>query len=132
MSHQNPSFLYKKALASVAPSQPALPELSLEAGESLVAGTPVCAIANKLYAADPVTNFRVIGLLASDVTLGFLGTVITSGDISLSGLTSGLDYFLVSSGISSTAPSSGKVLKVGTAVTASILVVNIQLSVLLS
>jgi len=106
--------------------------LELEAGEDLVAGTPVYTSANKAYAADSATNPHVLGLVRDDVLSTFMAKIVTTGSISLTGLTAGVPYFVGTGVITSTAPGSGSVIRVGTAVKSDTLIVNVEEPILLS
>ena len=101
-------------------------EITLEAGENLLAGTPVKVVGNKFYAASHADSPYVIGVLKYDVLAAFSARVITSGPVPLVGLTAGSPYFLGAGEITSTAPSSGYVVRLGTAVTTSVLLVNVE------
>lgn len=107
-------------------------EINLEAGEDLVAGTPVKVVANKFYAASHATDPHIVGIIQADKLATFNATAVTSGPIAIAGLTPGSAYFLGVNTITSTAPSSGYVVRLGTAVTASVLLVNIEEPILLS
>lgn len=107
-------------------------ELNLEAGEDLVAGTPVKVVANKFYAASHATDPHIVGIIKDDKLATFTATAITSGPIALSGLSPGAPYFLGVGVITSTAPASGYVVRLGTAVTSSVLLVNVEEPIFLS
>jgi hypothetical protein len=105
--------------------------IQLEAGVTMSAGTPVYISANKLYPADNLVNTRVVGILAADVTATFMGVIVTSGKVSISDLIQGNEYFLGDQVIQSYAPSSGTIVKIGDAISSTVLAVNIHLSILL-
>jgi len=105
--------------------------IELEMGETLTQGTPVRIAANKLYAADNLTNFRVIGLLINDCEIGLLGSVETAGKIAVSGLIAGEPYYLGAGVITNTAPSTGYVIRVGQALTGTLFIVSIEPPILL-
>lgn len=104
---------------------------AIAAAVPMPAGTPVCAIANRLHPADNITNFRVIGILASDVAAEYPGVVVYHGLVSIPGLLSGYDYYLGNGVIQTTPPTSGRVIQVGTAITESMFNVNVRVSILL-
>lgn len=106
--------------------------LELEAGEDLVAGTPVYASANKVFAASSASNPNVLGLVRDNVLNTFTAKIVTSGSITLAGLTAGVPYFVGTGVITSTAPSSGYVIRVGTAVKSDTLIVNVEEPILLA
>lgn len=107
-------------------------EFSREAGENLAIGTPVYVSGNKYYAADNVTNYKVVGIIKETVLMGFLATAVLSGPITLSGLSDGSTYFLDNEIIANAAPASGMIIELGKAVSSTILIVGIKISVLLS
>lgn len=106
--------------------------LQLEAGEDLAIGDPVYVSGNKFYKADNVTHYRVVGLIAAPVLATFLASAITAGKIVLSGLNAGSLYFLGNLTISTAVPSSGQVVRMGTAITSATFIINIEESILLS
>lgn len=105
--------------------------LTLEAGEDLAVGDPVWVSANKLYIADNVTNFRVVGVIAVAALAGLSATATTSGQITLSGLTPNSPYFLGNGILTSTAPSSGYIVRMGQAISSTSLLLNIEEPILL-
>lgn len=107
-------------------------QLQLEMGETLTKGTPLYVSGNKFYAADNVTNYRIIGLLTEDTDVALLGTAILLGQLSWTGLSVGSPYFLGNGIITTVAPASGYVVRVGQAVTGTILSVNIEEPILLA
>lgn len=104
--------------------------IELEAGEDLTPGTPVKVIANKVYAATSADP-HIIGIIRDSVLTTFTAKVVTSGSITLAGLTAGSPYFVGSGAITLTAPSSGYITRVGTAVKSDTLIVNIEEPILL-
>jgi len=110
-----------------------LDSLSLEAGESLVVGDPVYVSVNKFYKADSTTNPTVVGIISVAALATFIATATIAGKITLSGLTAGSPYFLASpSSISTTAPSSGYIIRLGRAVSTTVLLLNIEEPILLT
>jgi hypothetical protein len=106
--------------------------LTLEAGENLTAGTPVKVSANKVYAANAAVDPGVIGLIKTDVLSTFMAEIVNTGNMTLAGLSAGSPYFVGNGTISLTPPSSGYVIRVGTAVKSDTLVVNIEEPILLA
>ena len=106
--------------------------LQLEAGEDLEAGTPVMAVANKLYAADQMTNPYILGIIVTSVGAGFLATICTGGRLNLSGLVAGVPYYVGAGVITNVPPTSGYLIRVGMAATASVLLVEIEAPILLT
>lgn len=106
--------------------------ISREAGEDLLKGDPVRISANKFFKAHNVSNPGVVGIMAEDKTTGFSGTAITQGILSFASLTDGNEYFLGASVITDTAPTSGRVIKIGRAISTTLLLVEISNSVLLA
>lgn len=105
---------------------------ALEAGETLTAGAPVKVVSNKLYAASHVSDPLVLGILRADVTLGQSGTVVLSGLVALTGLTPESPYFLGVGVISTSAPASGYVTRIGRALSTSTLLVEVEDPILLA
>ena len=105
--------------------------LELEAGENLLAGTPVYVSANLVYAANNSTHPNIVGIVRTDVTTGLLAKLVTSGKLKLTGLTSGVPYFVGIGTITATPPNSGYLIRVGTAVKSDTLIVNIEEPILL-
>jgi hypothetical protein len=116
----------------VGPVGAATQTLALEAGENLVLGDPVYVSANKLYIADNVTNFRVIGLVQTGATAGFIATVVITGGIDIGGLVVGSPYFLGSGIITNVVPSSSYVIRLGLSISSTTLLLNIEEPILLS
>lgn len=113
------------------PGTASLGGVQLEMGETLTRGTPVYVSANKFYAADNVTNFRVVGILDEDAAITFMGSAVAIGQLTLMGLTPGLPYFLGNEQITAIAPASGHIVRIGQALTTTELSVNIEESILL-
>ncbi len=105
---------------------------TIEAGEDLLAGTPVKVVANKVYAANQATDPLVVGLVQTNVLATFSATLITSGPFMLSGLTPATPYFVGAGIITTTCPSSGYVIRIGSAVSSTTLLVTIEEPILLS
>jgi hypothetical protein len=106
--------------------------LQLEAGEDLEAGTPVMVVGNKLYAADQMTNPHILGIIVTSVSTGFLATISTGGKLNLSGLVAGVPYYVGAGVITNVPPTSGYLIRVGMAATASVLLVEIEAPILLT
>lgn len=107
--------------------------LSLEAGEDLIVGDPAYVSANKLYKADSTTNYKVVGIISVAALATFTATATISGKITLSGLVANSPYFLTSpSGISVTPPTSGYIIRLGLAISATTLIINIEEPILLN
>lgn len=106
--------------------------LTLEAGEDLAVGDPVWVSANRFFIADNVTNFRVVGVVTTAALTGLSATATTAGQITLSGLTPNSPYFLGNAMLTSTAPSSGYIVRMGQAISSTTLLLNIEEPVLLS
>lgn len=104
--------------------------VEIEAGENLTPGTPVKVVANKVYAASS-SDPSVIGLVRDTVAATFTAKVVTSGSLVLAGLSAGSPYFVGAGVITLTAPSSGYVIRVGTAFKSDTLIVNIEEPILL-
>lgn len=106
----------------------------LEAGEALQKGDPVYVNSsnNKIYKADNVTNFRVIGLVIETVPASLPVKVMTSGILSLQGLVPATPYYLTNQSISPTAPTSGYVIRIGQSLTSDSLLINIEEPILLT
>lgn len=119
-------------LGPAGPPGTAAGAFSLEAGEDLTAGDPVYVSANKLYVADNTTNFRVVGIAVADTLLGFSAEVALSGPVTLAGLSNGSPYYLGSGTITTAAPASGYVVRLGYAIGSTTLIVNIEEPILLA
>lgn len=119
-------------VAAVDPHSQYSPFIVLAAGENLTAGTPVCIIANLFYAADNVTNFKVVGIITTTVTTGFSATARTYGKITLSALSTNSPYFLGNKILAVSAPVSGYVIRLGIALNTTELLINIEEPILLS
>ena len=132
MRSMNPQAVRELIWGTVEGVGPPPTELSLEAGEDLTAGTPVKVNANKFYAASHATDPHVIGIVKTGVVAAQSVNVVTSGALTLSDLTPGSPYFLGVGVLTSTAPSSGYVVRLGTAVTSSVLLVNVEEPIYLS
>lgn len=102
------------------------PAFSLEAGEDLLKGTPLKVVSNKVYAADQLSDPNVVGLAGADTSLGFSCPISVSGTLTLSGLTAGSPYYVGTGAITNASPVSGFLIRIGMAVTASVLLVNIE------
>lgn len=111
---------------------PGVSLLLLEAGEDLVVGDPVWVSANKLYKADNTTNYKVVGVVTIAALTGLLATATTAGLVALSGLSVGSAYFLGNGIIAASAPASGYVVRVGQAISGTLLLLNIEEPVLLA
>lgn len=107
-------------------------QITLEAGEDLAAGTPVRVSGNKFYAASHSDSPQVVGIVRNSVQVAQPAIAVTSGSLALSGLSAGSPYFLGVGAITTTAPSFGFVVRLGMAVTASVLLVNIEEPILIS
>lgn len=107
-------------------------EFALEAGEDLTIGDTVKVTTNKFYKATN-TDPLVVGIIKATTSATFSATAVFNGKITLSGLSAGSPYFAgTTSVISSTAPTSGYVHRLGQAISSTILLVNIEEPVLLS
>lgn len=106
--------------------------IQLEVGENLSLGDPVYVAAGKLYKADNVTNFNVIGLMSATVALGLLGTAKTSGAVQLNALTPDSTYFLGGGSMTLSPPTSGRVIRLGRSVSSTLFLLSIGGSVLLA
>jgi hypothetical protein len=113
---------------SVAPAS----TLTLGAGENLVVGDPVHVLANQFFIADNVISFRAVGVITVSATLGLQATATISGQVTLSGLTANAPYFLGAGIITSTAPATGYVVRLGQAVSATNLILTIEEPILLT
>lgn len=107
-------------------------ELELEAGEDLAANTPVKVNANKLYAASNTSDPRVLGVVKTAVSAGMLAKVVTGGRLDTSGLTPDATYYLGDGVITTTPPTSGYLIRLGVAATASVLLVEVGTPILLT
>lgn len=105
--------------------------LDIEAGENLTPGTPVKVVANQVFAAS-YTDPSIIGLVRDAVSATFTAKIVTSGSLALTGLTAGSPYFVGTLAITTSTPSSGYVIRVGTAVKSDTLIVNIEEPILLA
>lgn len=105
--------------------------IQLEAGADMLAGTPVKVSGNLLQPADCATDPQIVGLLRQDATAGHPATAVTSGTLAVSGLVPGAPYYLRSGAIAATPPTSGYLIRIGQAVTASLLLINIEEPILL-
>lgn len=136
MRSASPGFSHKivnkNTLAGVLGIVASATILTLGAGEDLIVGDPVYVSANLLYKADNVTNSRVIGVITVAALTGFLATVTISGKITLSGLTDATPYFLGNKVLTSTVPSSGKVIRMGTSISTTGFILNIEEPILLT
>ena len=106
--------------------------LAKEAGEDLAVGDPVYVSVNKFYLADNVVSHAVIGVVTTGALTGFLASAVIAGSATLSGLSDGSPYFLGNKVISTAAPGSGNVVRVGRAISATTLLVNIEEPILLN
>jgi hypothetical protein len=106
--------------------------LVLEAGEDLAVGDPVRVSTNKFYIADSTTNFRVVAVVTTAALTGLSATATLMGPAALSGLSAGSPYFLGAGIITTVAPASGYVIRLGQAVSDSTLLLNIEEPVLLA
>lgn len=106
--------------------------VQLEAGENLVQGDPVRVTAGKLYKADNVNNFNVVGLVEASVTAGAQATAKTSGLVQLNALTPDSTYFLGGGSMTLNPPTSGRVIKMGRSLSSTSFLLGIGGSVLLS
>lgn len=106
--------------------------ISRQAGEDLIVGDPVYVSANLLYKADNVTNPRVVGVVTTAALTGFSAIATISGKITLSGLTDATPYFLGNLIITSSAPSSGRVIRMGTSISTTEFLLNIEEPILLA
>lgn len=106
--------------------------ITLEAGENLVVGNPVWVNANKLYIADNITNFRVVGIVTTAALIGLPAVATTAGQVTLSGLTPNSPYFLGGGIITAIASASGYIIRMGQAVSSTALILNIEEPILLS
>lgn len=107
-------------------------DVTMEAGEDLAAGVPVKVVANLVYAATHTESNSVVGLTRESALTGFLATICTGGKLTTSGLTPGASYFLGVGVAQTTAPASGYVVRLGKAVTAQVMLVEIEEPILLS
>jgi hypothetical protein len=106
--------------------------ITLEAGETLTSGTPVYVNENKLYTSNNLIAPRCEGICVTNSLATFPATMVLSGTAVLSGLTPGANYYVGEGLIQTAAPVSGKSLLVGTAISSTVLLVNLQQSVLLN
>lgn len=107
-------------------------EFSLEAGEDLTVGDTVKVTANKFYKATKADTL-IAGLAKATVSATFTATAVFNGKLTLSGLSAGSPYFAGTTAvISSIAPTSGYVHRVGYAISSTTLLVNIEEPTLLS
>lgn len=106
--------------------------LTLAAGVDLVVGDPVAVSVGTFVKADNVTNFKMVGVITTAALTGFQATATLSGQVVLAGLTPNSPYFLGNGIIANTAPSTGYVVRVGQAISATVLLLNIEDPVLLS
>ena len=106
--------------------------ITLEAGEQLAAGAPVKVINNKLYAADQAADATVIGVVMATTAATYLARAAYSGAIKLDNLQAGSVYYCGFKNILTTAPTSGYVIRVGTAISSDTLLVNIEEPIMLS
>lgn len=106
--------------------------ISVEAGEELTVGTPVYVSNNKVYAATYLTTPNVLGIVLYDVSPTFTADVVTFGPISLPGLMVGAVYYLGEGIITSTPPTNKYVIRLGTAISSNVLVVNVEPSIYLT
>lgn len=107
-------------------------DILLAAGEDLLEGTPVKVVANLVYAASSAQANAVVGIVRTSVLTGFQATICTGGKLALSGLNPGSVYFLGVGVLTLSVPSSGYVVRLGKAVTAQVLLVEIEEPILLS
>ena len=105
---------------------------TLEAGENLSAGTPVKVVADKVYAVDQASDPTVVAVVRDTVLATFSAILITNGPVTLTGLTPATPYFAGFKSLTATCPSSGYVIRVGSAVSSTVLLVNIEEPILLS
>lgn len=106
--------------------------VTLQAGENLAVGDPVYISANTFYKADNTANFKVVGIVPTATLTGFSVSVTISGPITLSGLTPNAFYFLGSGIITTVAPIAGYVIRLGQAISTTVLLINIEEPILLS
>lgn len=107
-------------------------EFSLEAGEDLTAGNTVKVVTNKFYKATK-TDPLIAGIVKATVSATFPAIAVFGGKIALSGLSIGSPYFAgTTSVISSTAPTSDYVHRLGQAISSTTLLVNIEEPILLA
>lgn len=105
--------------------------ITLQAGEILVAGDPVYVSGNTFLKADNTTNFKAVGIITIGAAIGFPATATTSGPVTLSGLTPNAVYFLGNKVITSVVSISGYVVRLGQAISNTVLLINIEEPVLL-
>lgn len=105
--------------------------ITLQAGEILVAGDPVYVSANVFLKADNAVNAKVVGVITTGAAIGFSATATTSGPVTLSGLTPNSIYFLGNQAVTSVVPISGYVVRLGQAISSTVLLINIEEPVLL-
>lgn len=99
--------------------------VQLEAGANMLAGTPVKVVANLLQPASHIDTPNPIGILRNDVLAGFTGTAVTSGTVGLTALTPG-PYYLGNGIITSTPPTTGYLVRMGQAISETVLIANIE------
>ncbi len=105
--------------------------MELLAGQDLEVGDPVYVSGDRFYIANNTVNFKAVGIVSVAALDGEMCTVVTSGQVSMTGITSGARYFLGGGVISETPPSVGYVVPMGIGVTSVLFNVDIGISVLL-
>ena len=98
--------------------------VQLEAGQDMAAGTPVKVVANVFVPAG-TNDPHVLGLLRSAAIAGQTATAQSSGTLTLTGLTPGAFYYLGDGSITATPPTSGYLVLIGSAITASMMAINL-------
>jgi len=107
-------------------------EIEKEAGENLTVGDPVIISANKFYKATHATDLWIAGIIKTTTSIGVAAPAVVSGPVTISGLTDNTPYFLGVNAITTSSPASGFVIKVGHAISTTILLVQLENPVLLS
>jgi hypothetical protein len=103
-----------------------------EAGEDLVEGDPVYISANKFYKASCLAATGVIGVVSKAALTTQVAEATAMGVVGVPGLVSGATYFLGVGEMATTPPTSGYVIRMGRAISSTILVLNIEEPVLLA
>ena len=131
-SQMVPTILTEGVQGPAGPAGTGTSTLSLEAGETLLLGDPVFVNANKLFKASNLLATGVIGLVTTASVIAGFATATIAGVVPHSGLTPGVVYFLGAGVITDIPPSIGYIIRVGKAVSANSLILNIEEPVLLA
>jgi hypothetical protein len=100
--------------------------ISFEAGEDLHLGAPVIVRGNKFYLADHAVDPIIVGVIKKPVSSGLLGIAAIKGVVQMEGLVPAAPYFVGYKEITTNAPSFGYSTRIGSALTETQLLINIE------